>query len=50
MPAAQKADDATCPRCGETDEVWKFTKAGETTERLECDGCGNEWSRPGDAR
>jgi len=49
MPLAQKVDDATCPRC-ESNEVWMFTKAGETTERLECDDCGCEWSRPGEGR
>lgn len=49
MPMAQKVSDATCPRCGETDDIWMFTKGGETTERLECDDCGCEWSRPGGA-
>lgn len=45
MPLAQEVDDATCPDCG-SNEVWGFTKAGETTERLECDECRFQWSRP----
>lgn len=42
----QKISDENCPVCAST-EVWMGTKGGETTERLECDDCGAEWSRPG---
>lgn len=44
MPIAHQSD-ATCPNCDGTD-TWEFTKADETTRRIECDDCRTEWSLP----
>lgn len=43
MPLAQKAD-VECVECGSS-EVWTFTKAGESVQRMECDDCHAEWSQ-----
>lgn len=43
MPLAFESDDDCV--CG-SENVFEFTKAGETRRRLTCDDCGAEWSAP----